>query len=74
MVFANGTSAENWYWGAVLSIPVKDDEKAKYPIPNKPGEFYKKRMDMDTIKEFPENEFMDALEFIGMFKTQNNED
>ena len=29
---------------------------------------------MDTIKEFPENEFMDALEFIGMFKTQNNED
>ena len=27
MVFANGTSAENWNWGAVLSIPVKEDER-----------------------------------------------
>ena len=67
MVFANGTSAENWNWGAVLSIPVKEDEREKYPIPGKTGEFYDKRMDMDTIKEFEEGDFLEALDYIGVF-------
>jgi hypothetical protein len=47
MVFAEGTSIENWKWSAVQS---KD---------NKP--------DMSTKQEFPEREFMDALEYIGYF-------
>jgi hypothetical protein len=70
MVFANGVSADKWNWGAVLSIPVEDDEKEKYPIPHKPGEFYKKRMDMGTIKEFGEGDFIEALDYIGMFENQ----
>ena len=37
MIFANGKSIENWKWAAVLAIPVKDEEKEKYPIPNKEG-------------------------------------
>ena len=38
---------DNWGWTVVKAIPVKEEEKEKYPIPNKPGEFYKNRMDMD---------------------------
>ena len=66
MIFANGKSAENWKWAAVLAVPVKEEEKEKYPIPGKKGEYYKKRMDMSTIKNFHEREFIDALSYIGL--------
>ena len=67
MIFANGTSAENWKWAAVKSVPVKKEEKEKYPIPGKPGEFYEQRMDMETLKEFDERDFVEALDYIGIF-------
>jgi hypothetical protein len=66
MIFANGASAFDWHWSAVKSVPVKEEEKHKYPNPKKPGEHYKFRMDMDTIKNFSEKEFMDALSYIGV--------
>ena len=67
MVFANGKSGENWKWAGVRAVPVKDEEKEKYPIPNKEGEFYTLRMDMETIKEFDEGDYVDALDYIGVF-------
>jgi hypothetical protein len=67
MVFANGSNADNWKWAAVKSIPVLEDEKEKYPIPGKKGEFYKKRVDMDTLKEFEEGDYMEALDYIEVF-------
>jgi len=67
MVFANGTSSDNWKWAAVKSVPVSEEEKEKFPIPGKPGEFYKQRMDMETLKEFSENDYIDALEYIDVF-------
>ena len=47
MIFAEGTSVEDWQWSAVQS---KDN-----------------KLDMTTKKEYPEREFMDALEYIGYF-------
>jgi hypothetical protein len=47
MVFAEGTSVENWQWSAVQSKEGKPD--------------------MTTKQEFPEREFMDALEHVGYF-------
>jgi len=70
MVFANGTSALNWRWGAVKSVPVSEEDKEKYPIPGKPGEYYEQRMDMDTLKEFDEKDFIEALDYIGIFENQ----
>ena len=70
MIFANGKNGDKWKWSAVLAVSVKDEEKEKYPIPGKDGEYYKWRMDMDTIKSYPEVDYMDALEYIGIF---NNE-
>lgn len=67
MVFANGTNANNWKWAGVLAVPVKEEDKENYPIPHKPGEFYEWRMNMDTIKEFEEEDFMEALDYIGVF-------
>ena len=70
MVFANGTRADNWKWSAVKAIPVKEEEKEKYPIPGKKGEFYEWRMDMSTITHYDEKDFVDALDFIGIFDKQ----
>ena len=50
MVFADGTRANNWRWGAVLS--------------SKEGD----KMDMSTIKHFEERDYMEALDYIGVFK------
>ena len=65
MIFANGTNIREWNWSAVKAVPVKEEEKEKYPIPGKKGEYYEWRMDMETIKHFPEREYMDALSYIG---------
>jgi len=65
MVFANGPSSTDWGWAAVKAVPVKEEEKEKYPIPNKKGEYYEWRMDMTTLQMFPERDFMEALSYIG---------
>ena len=70
MVFANGANSKNWKWAAVNAVPVKEEEKVKYPIPNKKGEFYEWRMDMETLVEFDEKDFIEAIDSIGVF--QNN--
>ena len=66
MVFANGSNAKNWMWSAVKAVPVTEEEKTKYPIPGKEGQYYEWRMDMTTIKYFPENDFIEALSYIGV--------
>jgi hypothetical protein len=66
MVFANGTTADNWKWAAVKAVPVSEEEKHKYPIPKQPGKFYEFRMDMETLQHFEERDFMEALSYIGL--------
>jgi hypothetical protein len=66
MIFANGTGADLWKWSAVKAVPVLEEEKEKYPIKSKPGEYYKFRMDMDTIQHFEERDYIGALEHLGI--------
>lgn len=72
MIFANGKSVDNWKWAAVLAVPVTEEEKEKYPIPNKEGEYYEWRMDMDTMKEFDEKDYIEALDYIGIFSAETD--
>ena len=66
MVFASGNNADKWVWSAVKAVPVTEEEKTKYPIPGKIGEYYEWRMDMSTIAYFPERDYMEALSYIGV--------
>ena len=66
MIFADGSTTKNWAWAAVKAVEVKEEEKHKYPIPKKEGQFYEYRMDMTTVKHFKELDFMDALSYIGV--------
>jgi hypothetical protein len=63
MVFADGTSGQNWRWAAVKAIPMPEEEKAKF---KEKGKEYDYKMDMTTLTHFPEREFMDALTYIGV--------
>jgi hypothetical protein len=60
MVFADGTSVDDWKWAAVKSIEITDEEKEKFPNSTH-------RADMNTIQYFEEKDFMDALEYVGYF-------
>lgn len=66
MVFANGTESSSWKWSAVKAVPVTEEEKEKYPVPNKEGKYYEWRMDMTTKQDFEERDYMDALSYIGL--------
>ena len=66
MVFYNGNNVENAKWAAVKAVKVTEEEKEKYPIKGKPGQFYEWRMDMTTMKPFEMKDFMEALTYIGL--------
>ena len=67
MIFPEPHKEEEWKWTVVKAIPVLEEEKEKFPIPNKPGEFYKTKMDMENLKRFDKLCFMYAAEELGMF-------
>ena len=67
MVFVDGVNMDNWSWAATKAIEVEDKDKLKYPIPGKPGEYYKHKMDMENLKKFDRKRgFIDALSYIGV--------
>lgn len=65
MVFADGSNADNWAWAGVRAIPMTDEEKSKHKAK---GKDYEYKMDTPNLKHFPEADFMEALDFIGVFK------
>ena len=66
MVFADGTSKDDWSWSAVKAIPITDEDRKlkQYPA----NQDFK--MDMANAQKFGKGDFMDALEVIGFFNAQ----
>ena len=65
MVFADGKNGSNWAWAAVKAIPMPKEEQEKF---KEKGKNFKFKMDMENIKHYPESDFMEALEYIGVFE------
>ena len=68
MVFVNGTNVKEWKWRAIKATEVKEEEKEKFPIPHQPGKYYSHKMDMENYKDFEPEDFIDALDFVGVFE------
>lgn len=68
MIFIDGTSTEDWKWTAVKSISIPEEERENYPIPGKEGEYYEHKMDYSSKKSFEERDYMEALDYIGVFE------
>ena len=65
MVFADGKNGSNWAWAAVKAIPMPKEEQEKFKAK---GKNFKFKMDMENIKHYLEGDFMEALEYIGVFE------
>ena len=63
---------QEWRWTVVKAIDIPEEEQEKYPDPNNPGTYYKKRMDMKNLKRYGHLAFMDAAEELGMFQKMDN--
>ena len=59
MVFADGTDKDNWKWAAVKAVELNEEDEAKVE-----GQTHK--MDMTTIKNFTERDYIEALSYIGV--------
>jgi hypothetical protein len=66
MIFANGSDISNWKWAAVKAIKIPKKEQKNHPIPGKPGEFMKFKMDMKNMRLFEERDYIEALSYIGV--------
>lgn len=64
MIFIDGTSTKDWKWAACPSIEIPEEELDRFPE----GSTHK--MDMQNVKRFEEREFIEALDYIGIFQTE----
>ena len=68
-VFVNGKDWKTWEWTGVKVIEVLEEEKEKFKVPGTEDEYYKHKTDMKSMKNFSQDDFMDALEYIGFFES-----
>ena len=71
MVFPYGTNKDNWTWAAVKAVKISEEERKNHPIPGQEGKFREYKMDMSTMENFPERNYVNALDYIGILKSKN---
>ena len=67
IIFPDGTP-QDWVWKMARVVEVDEDEKEKYPIPGKDGEYYTERLDVEHAVEFDRFEFLAACKTMGIVK------
>ena len=66
MVFPYGTNKDNWTWAAVKAVKISEEERKNHPIPGQEGKFREYKMDMSTMENFSERNYVNALDYIGI--------
>jgi len=66
MVFPYGTSKEEWSWAAVKAVEIPKEEQKDHPVPGQKGKFLTHKMDMSTMENFIERNYVNALDYIGI--------
>ena len=65
MIYVNGTSVDDWEWAACPAIELSEEEQHRFP------EGATHKMDMQNVKFFKERDFIEALDYIGVFEPKN---
>jgi hypothetical protein len=68
MVYINGTNTQDWKWTAVPSVEIPEEDKERFPIKGQPGQYHTHKMDHSLSKDFIERDYMEALDYIGVFE------
>jgi len=66
MVFPYGNNKDEWTWAAVKAVKIPKDEQKNHLIPGKKDEFLTYKMDMNTMENFSERNYVNALDYIGI--------
>ena len=67
MIYPDGTR-DDWKWCYAPIIEMTEEEQKKYPIPEKPGEFYPTRLATDIAEYYDSNDFKGVCKRVGMAK------
>jgi len=62
MLYCAGESAETLRWEVAEIVSVDGDERLKYPIPGRDGEYFTSRLDIENAKTFDKVQFDSALD------------
>ena len=65
IIFPEG-SIDNWVWKFASVVKVDEEDKEKYPVPGKDGEYYTERLDVENAAEFGQYEFLHACRTMGI--------
>ena len=75
MLYIDGDQKNRFVWKVARIIQLNEEERKKYPIPGKEGEYHTSRLDVDNAKSFEKNDFTNALdELYSVVKGGYNED
>jgi len=62
MLYPTGTSRDDLKWEVCKVVMIEGDERKKYPVPGKDGEYFTSRLDVENAEKFEGNEFDLALD------------
>jgi len=65
IIFPEG-NIENWVWKYAEVVEVPKEEQKDYPIPDKEGEFYTEKLDVENAQIFGQYDFLEACKKMGI--------
>ena len=66
IIYPEGTDTNDWYWKYAKTKTLTEEEQKDYPVPDKPGEFYKSILDVKNAKTYDRLDFMSACKDMGI--------
>ena len=67
MIFPEGNLSD-WNWCYAKNVEITEEEREKYPVPGKEGEFFRSRLDVENAERFAKDKFIDACSSMGIIK------
>ena len=65
IIFPEG-NVESWVWKYAEVVEVPKEEQEQYPIPDKDGEFYTEKLDVENAETFGQYDFLEACKKMGI--------
>ena len=65
IIFPEG-NVDQWVWKYATLIEIPKEEQEQYPIPDKDGEFYTEKLDVENATTYGQYEFLEACKKMGI--------
>ena len=65
IIYPEGTT-DNWKWKYAKVVDVPKESQKDYPIPDKDGEFYTEKLDVENAETFGQYDFLEACKKMGI--------